>query len=91
MPPPTSALAPPSAFYLRLLPATYAVEQLAPSAPLPAELVTALTQPVPAGEVVSLTRTDEEVSVVRRADEGTWRCIKIMGPMAFGALCDVCT
>ena len=43
----------------------------------------------PGERFISVTRTDEEISVVYEAEnadaEASWRCIKISGPMDFGS------
>jgi hypothetical protein len=70
---------------LRLLEGTFAVCRLAPDAPWPEWA---------RGDLVSLTRTREELSVVcaesavpedvRR--EGDWRCLQVVGPIDFAAV-----
>ena len=64
-----------------LLPEMYAVARLEASAPVPSW---------PAGELVSITRTRDELSIVCRdgavprtvrADRG-WRCLALQGPFA---------
>lgn len=69
---------------LCLLPLRLAVCRLDPAAPVPAWL--------PALPFWSVTRTDEELSVVVgdenvpadwRAERG-WRCLKVQGPLEFG-------
>ncbi|GJE89612.1 ACT domain-containing protein [Phanerochaete sordida] len=75
------------AFRLRLLASPFAVSQLTPDEPVPAHLVRALADPAAAqGRFVSVTRTADELSVVRETDEAdaAWRCIRIAGPMDFG-------
>jgi hypothetical protein len=68
---------------LRFLPDTFAVAKLGPAAAIPANL---------SGEVVSITRTTDELSIVCDAacdfpaahrDAG-WRCIKLDGVWDFG-------
>jgi hypothetical protein len=87
MPPPPPSDHP--AFRLRLLPRPFVVEQLKPGEPVPAHFVRALTDAAAAGgRVVSLVRTDEEVSLAYEAADADasagWRCIKMAGPMEFG-------
>jgi hypothetical protein len=71
---------------LDLLPDEYAVCRLPAGSPLPADLAG------PAGDgIVSVTWTDQEVSVVCRADrvpagaaaESPWRCLRVVGPLDF--------
>jgi hypothetical protein len=68
---------------LRLLPGDYAVCRLSPSYPIPAWAD---------GEgFVSISRSDEELSVLCRAErvpdeirkDGGWACLKLQGPFAF--------
>lgn len=88
MPPPYDS----PTFNLRLLPTPYTVTQLNPSEPLPQKYIDALTGPSStfSGDgklrMLSVTRTSEEVSIVQEGQggEGEWRCVRIMGPMAFG-------
>ena len=67
---------------LTVLPGVFSVWRLAPEAPLPA---------VDAGSFLSVTRTQDELSIVSssvdvpaetRAEAG-WRCLKVEGPLAF--------
>jgi hypothetical protein len=70
---------------LHLLEGTFAVCRLAPDAPWPEW---------PRGDLVSVTRTREELSIVctesavpedvRR--EGDWRCLQVVGPINFAAV-----
>src|SRR6185369_12276302 len=68
---------------LILLPDSCAVCRLPPDADVPAW---------PAGGLVSVTRTAEELSVVCREDavpagvrhEGGWRCLRVAGTLDFG-------
>jgi hypothetical protein len=68
---------------LRLLPGTFAVCRLEPDAALPAWAL--------AGDLVSITRTPDELSIVCPESlvpngilaEKSWRCIKIRGPLPF--------
>src|SRR5262249_10821515 len=70
---------------LRLLEGTFAVCRLAPDSPWPEWA---------RGDLVSITRTREELSVVcaeavvpedvRR--EGDWRCLQVVGPIDFAAV-----
>lgn len=70
----------------------FKVVQLKPDEPIPEPYTRMLTERVTAeGRFISLTRTNEEVSIVlecANAEEtdAAWRCIKIAGPMDFGRL-----
>ena len=81
MPPPSDH----PAFRLCLLAPPFEVKQVKPSEPVPAEFLHALTD-ASSGKFVSVTRTDEEVSIVYETEDtsATWRCMKIAGPMDFG-------
>jgi len=72
--------------HLQVLPQTFEVKQYSCSNDIPAEALDQLKITLSRSGLFSLTRTDEEVSVVGEAHtgEGRWRCIKIMGPMDFG-------
>ena len=74
------------AFRLNLLDGLFYVKQLKPDKGIPETISKKLRDPME--ELVSITRTDEEISIVGRADKGdkeaNWRCIKIAGPMDFG-------
>jgi hypothetical protein len=68
---------------LTLLPSRFSVSILPPDSAIPAWAAT--------GEVVSITRTDEELSIVceesrvpadMQAERG-WRCLKVAGPIDF--------
>jgi hypothetical protein len=67
---------------LCLLPSRFSIYRLDPAAPLPVWAV---------GELVSLTRTADELSVVCAADaapsgvraESGWRAFKVLGPLDF--------
>ena len=73
---------------LKVLPYRYAVCQLAADAPLP---VWAFP---PDGGFASVSRTDDELSVICRQDnvpervraERGWRCFKVEGPLVFDAV-----
>ncbi|KAJ3555655.1 hypothetical protein NM688_g2455 [Phlebia brevispora] len=104
MPPPSPSDHP--AFRLTLLPRIFRVEQYKTTEKIPShflELLTGGTSAQSQGSsarrapFVSVTRTDEEVSIVYEVEFGgggstsneieatsTWRCIKIAGPMDFG-------
>ncbi|KAH9846978.1 hypothetical protein C2E23DRAFT_742881 [Lenzites betulinus] len=94
MPPPDPADNP--AFCLHLLKRPFKVEQLKPYERIPHEYIRMLTDPVVAGDrFISLTRTDEEISIVVESAStedktATWCCIKIAGPMDFGVLAVFC-
>jgi hypothetical protein len=68
---------------LTMLPGTLAICRLAPDAEVPAWTWT--------GELASVTRTPDELSIICRADavppgvrsEGGWRCLKVRGPLDF--------
>lgn len=64
------------------------MKQLKPNDSVPSEYLEAFTQAGESRRFISLTRTDEEISIVYEAKESdgeaTWRCIKIAGPMDFG-------
>lgn len=72
------------ALTLSLLPDTLAVCRLGPGEPVPAWAWD--------GDVVSVTRTRDELSIVCRADavpagvraEAGWRCLAVQGPLDFG-------
>ncbi|KIM70268.1 hypothetical protein SCLCIDRAFT_1207582 [Scleroderma citrinum Foug A] len=79
--------------HLQVLPQTFEVKQYSCSNDIPAEVLDQLKITLSRPGLFSLTRTDEEVSVVEEAHagEGRWRCIKIMGPMDFGLTGVICT
>lgn len=90
--PSTTPMAPPPpsdhpAFHLRLLEHPFQVLQLKTNEKIPEEYLK-LVSDASASRFVSLTRTEEEVSIVLESDEeneaATWRCIKIAGSMDFG-------
>ena len=69
-------------FRLSVLPGEFSVWRLAADAPLP---------PIESGSFLSVTRTDDELSIVSSsndvpagvtAEEG-WRCLRVEGPLAF--------
>ena len=73
---------------LTLLPTPFYVRQVKE---VPPEFLQKLTVPGDSTEVLSVTRTTEEISIVGQctsADdpEAKWRCIRIAGPMEFGEL-----
>ncbi|KAI0352895.1 hypothetical protein OH77DRAFT_744013 [Trametes cingulata] len=87
MPPPPPADH--TAFRLHLLERPFKVLQLKPDQKIPEDHLRLLTGVAAEnGAFISVTRTDEEVSVVLSSNEddeaATWRCIKIAGPMDFG-------
>ena len=82
MPPPSDD----PAFTLTLLPRPFKVVQRDLSVGLDDADLVLLTDDR-SRRFMSITRTDEEISIVYECDaheEGTWRCIKIAGPMDFG-------
>ncbi|KAI0832482.1 ACT domain-containing protein [Trametes gibbosa] len=98
MPPPEPAESP--EYRLRLLDRPFKVDQLEPHESIPEEYIRMLTDPASAGgRFISLTRTDEEISIVVESastqdNKATWSCIKIAGPMDFGVLgvfCNIAT
>lgn len=84
MPPPSPADH--EAFRLNLASELFYVKQLKPDESIPEVILKKLTNS--SGELVSITRTEEEISIVEQAEKGdgeaNWRCIKIAGPMDFG-------
>ena len=72
----------PQRFKLETLADTFAICRLAAADPIPAWA---------GGEVVSITRTAEELSIVCSQDrvpqqvtrEGDWRCLRVLGPLDF--------
>ena len=69
-------------FHLKILSGEFSVWRLPPDAPLP---------PLDFSSFLSMTRTDDELSIVSstidvpagaRAEAG-WRCLKVEGPLAF--------
>ncbi|KAI0737234.1 ACT domain-containing protein [Daedaleopsis nitida] len=81
---------------LSLLPTPFYVRRVKE---IPAELIQKLTAIGDSKEVLSITRTAEEISLVGQCvseddPEAKWRCIKIAGPMEFeltGVICDFVT
>lgn len=71
---------------LSVLPGTFTICRLAPDADLPTWTKT--------GPFCSITRTSEEMSIVVASDrvpagvraEGTWRAVKVTGPIPFSAV-----
>ena len=69
-------------FELKLTPGIFAVCRLAPEQDVPGWAV---------GEIVSVTRTPEELSIVCSQDavpdhisrESDWRCLRVVGPLEF--------
>jgi hypothetical protein len=87
MPPPSNS----PALALTLLPDPFFVLQIDKPSDV---LLAALAAPVSAHQFLSITRTHEEISVVGSAGashavpqdaQAKWRCIKVSGPMDFGA------
>ena len=80
MPPPSPVSHP--AFHLQLLDRPFVVVQLAPGEPIPEEYLRILGGGATVGNrFISLTRTDEEVSLVLESEEvenadAKWSCIK---------------
>ena len=89
MPPP---LEHPS-LHLKVLDQTFIVCKFPPDTGLPADVLSAITKPEAERQLFSLTRTQEETSLVFAVGDVTmsdpdlprWRCIKIKGPMEFGS------
>lgn len=74
---------PPHSLTMAILPGEYAIHRLAATDPVPAEVL--------AGDFFSISRTDDELSIVcadtvsltsTRCDIG-WSCIKVLGPLDF--------
>ena len=86
LPPPGERAVVGSDLTLHVLPEFFEVVRLAPTAPIPADLFAS----VDPSSIVSITRTSEELSVIRPAgarriagetlEEG-WRCLKVQGPL----------
>ncbi|KAI0322990.1 ACT domain-containing protein [Amylostereum chailletii] len=94
MPPPSND----AALQLQLLPGTFFVSQLKPTEPLPTSILASLQNVNIGGKFLSITRTNDEISIVgevnfeHNAEDATWSCIKITGPMDFGLtgiMCDL--
>ncbi|MCJ7755344.1 MAG: ACT domain-containing protein [Thermoanaerobaculales bacterium] len=70
------------ALHLTVLPEEFSVWRLAADAPLP---------PVDSGSFLSMTRTNDELSIVSSSNnvppgaktETGWRCLRVEGPLAF--------
>ena len=70
------------ALHLTVLPEEFSVWRLAADAPLP---------PVDSGSFLSITRTNDELSIVSSSNnvppgaktETGWRCLRVEGPLAF--------
>lgn len=85
MPPPSDD----KAFYLKVLPKVFFVQQKKPDDHLPTSVLETLNS---GKGFFSITRTAEEVTIVGEIDEsnplnltdGDWKCIQIAGPMEFG-------
>ena len=89
MPPPSNL----PSFSLRVLEGHYVVQQLGVTSPELPALVMRISENPFNGGLMSITRTDEELSIVRPSSpdeiiDGAqlWRCIKVKGPMEFGLL-----
>ncbi|KAI0638244.1 hypothetical protein C8Q77DRAFT_1153910 [Trametes polyzona] len=96
MPPPSPVDHP--AFRLRLLDRPFTVVKLKHDEPIPDEYLEILNGgPTAKNRFISLTRTDEEVSLVLESEDvddadAKWSCIKIVGPPEFsitGVLCNL--
>jgi hypothetical protein len=79
------------ALTLSVLEGHYLVQQLNRNSSELSSILKGVTQETFQGGLLSITRTDEELSIVRRADSQTetageqlWKCIKVKGPMEFG-------
>lgn len=55
---------------LEVLSGHFSITKLDPAAPVPADFF-------------SVTRTPDELSVVRETPDGDWRCLKVEGPLDF--------
>ncbi|KLO15029.1 hypothetical protein SCHPADRAFT_927440 [Schizopora paradoxa] len=92
-------MSPPSdhvALSLELLDDVFVVQQVPTGDPIPSHILERLGKSEGQG-FISITRTDEEISIVynavhapdessdiQRLDLANWRCIRIKGPMDFG-------
>jgi hypothetical protein len=77
---------------LELLAETFFVKQFPVHAGVPTAIASGLNTAQQTPGVFSITRTEEEISVVGKAidDDGEWKCIKIAGPMEFGLTGVIC-
>lgn len=77
---------------LILLEQTFITYKLPADAEIPENILSAITSPASNKQLVSLSRTPEETSLVCAVDDialaepdiPKWRCIRIRGPMEFG-------
>lgn len=67
-----------SALTLSVLPGEYTVHRLAPNAPMPPDVFSAIRTP---GELSIVALTTQHVASERR--EGPFRCLKVEGPLDF--------
>ncbi|KAI5120849.1 hypothetical protein M0805_007036 [Coniferiporia weirii] len=88
------------ALSLILLNEQFVVQQLPVDHRIPDVLLNLITRNISQGSLVSVTRTEEEISIVcdntsiTPSDLSLWKCIKIKGPMDFGLtgiMCDFTT
>ncbi|EIM92894.1 uncharacterized protein STEHIDRAFT_72016 [Stereum hirsutum FP-91666 SS1] len=85
--------------HLRLLPQTFYVIQQNTKDPISESLLALLTGSKSGSKFLSITRTDEEISIIGQCEDteeykGDWKCIKIAGPMDLGLtgiMCDFTT
>ena len=90
MPPQTAS----PSLHLLIQPSTFYLTQLKASSPLPLPLVSQISTPSSSTTFLSITRTDEEISIVSDVDLGLegdvverptkWCCLKVAGPMDLG-------
>lgn len=84
--------------HLRLLPQTFYVIQQSTKDPISESLLALLTGDKSGSNFLSITRTDEEISIIGECEDdeehkkadGEWRCIKIAGPMDLGRTSPSC-
>lgn len=72
--------------HLDVLGQTFSVKQYAAMDVIPFDDLRELSMFKARSGIISITRTAEEISIVREVEEdkGEWKCIKIAGPMEFG-------
>lgn len=75
--------------HLRLLPQTFYVIQQNTQDPISESLLALLIGNKYGSHFLSITRTDEEISIIGQCGDneehkGDWKCIKIAGPMDLG-------
>jgi len=78
--------------HLDVLEKTFSVKKYASTDEISPDVLHELCVSKATSGIISITRTAEEISIVRETerDAGEWRCIKIAGPMEFeltGVIC----